>query len=147
MSQMNQRGMKGLNQVRRMRQDKLEEMGQSYQRQQAHTHKQGEQLQMLGELYDTCQVVNGESALAWQNRSTIRDSLQHLAKVQAQQLALAQSEQRRLQQDVVKQHVSVKTLETVIGRREKQQLRVEARQEQKLSDEMAMQSYLRNVQR
>ncbi len=137
------KNVKGLNHIRRMRQEDLEKTGQAYQHQQSHTRHQTTQLQQLSELYDTCQVVGGESALAWQNRSTIRDSLQHLSKIQSQQIALSTAEQNRLQKQVVKDHVQVKVIDTVIDKRVRQYRQQLSRQEQKISDEFAAQSYLR----
>ncbi|MCQ1057420.1 flagellar export protein FliJ [Photobacterium sp. ZSDE20] len=134
---------KALDRFRQIRQGELEKLGQQFQKKQQDCANHLEKLEQLDALYDSCQVVAGETALAWTNRFAIRDHLKHLTEIQTQTLALSQAEQVSLKQHVVQQHVKVKSLESVIEKRRQHHDRLAAKSEQKLMDEMAMQRFIR----
>ncbi|AJR07789.1 flagellar export protein FliJ [Photobacterium gaetbulicola] len=134
---------KALARFRQLRQDELEKMGQQYQQKQQDCARHQEKLEQLDALYDSCQVVAGETGLAWANRFALRDHLKHLTDIQTQTLALSQSEQASLKQHVARQHVKVKSLDCVIEKRRQQHQQLATRSEQKLMDEMAMQRFIR----
>lgn len=134
---------KALDRFRQIRQGELEKLGQQYQQKQQDCASHLKKLEQLDTLYDSCQVVAGESGLAWSNRFALRDHLKHLTEIQTQTLALSQAEQATLKQHVVQQHVKVKSLECVIEKRRQQHNTMLARSEQKLMDEMAMQRFIR----
>ncbi|MGF1682671.1 flagellar export protein FliJ [Photobacterium minamisatsumaniensis] len=127
----------------RIKQNELDDLGQRYQQKQQDCVDHQRRLEQLDELYDTCQVVAGETGLAWTNRFTLRDHLKHLSTLQSQTLALSQAEQAALQRHVTQQHVKVKSLESVIDKRYQQEAQAMAKSEQKLMDEMATQRFIR----
>ncbi|MBC7005321.1 flagellar FliJ family protein [Photobacterium sp. BZF1] len=131
-----------LDRFRQIRQGELEKLGQQYQQKQLDSANHLQKLEQLGELYDSCQVVAGETALAWNNRFALRDHLKHLAEIQSQTLALSKAEEASLKQHVTQQHVKVKSLDSVIDKRRQHHERQLARSEQKLMDEMAMQRFI-----
>lgn len=133
-----------LDRFRQIRQGELEKLGQQYQQKQQDSANHLQKLEQLDELYDTCQVVAGETALAWHNRFALRDHLKHLTEIQSQTLALSKAEEASLKHHVTQQHVKVKSLDSVIDKRRQHHEKQLARSEQKLMDEMAMQRFIRS---
>lgn len=131
----------GLQRFRDINQDRLEKIGQQLQKQQMQSARFEQNVEQLKSIYDECQVIDGESAMAWRNRHQLRDDLQHLEKLQQQHFALAQAEQRRLQSHLQQQNIRVKSLDTVLDKRRKAELSKVMRAEQKLNDEIGAQRY------
>ena len=134
----------GLDMFRDLNQDQLERLSQQMQHQQSQSEQHQSHVNQLGDLYDSCQVSHGESAMAWCNRDQLRGNLQHLQSLQQQQLALTKAEHRRIQQHVLKQNIKVKSLDSVLEKRRKTAMQKEQRREQAFNDEMGAQRYVLN---
>ncbi|MCK6263364.1 flagellar export protein FliJ [Vibrio sp. ZSDE26] len=140
------RGLKGsgLAKFRDMNQDQLERLSQQLQKQQTQSDLHQNHANQLMDIYDSVQVSDGESAMAWRNRDQLRSNLQHLQSLQMQQMALSKAEHRRIQQHVLNQNVRVKSLDTVLEKRRKTALQKERRIEQAMNDEIGAQRHTIN---
>ncbi len=136
----------GLQRFRDINQDRLEKLGAQLEQQRNQSRRFEENAEQLQQIFDQCQVSDGESGMAWSNRHQLRGNLQHLEKLQQQQFALAQSEQRRIQHHLQQQNIRVKCLDTVIDKRKKAALDQMMRREQRLNDEIGAQRYFLNRQ-
>ncbi|WP_047045959.1 hypothetical protein [Vibrio mexicanus] len=87
----------GLQRFRDINQERLEKLGAQLEQQRSQSRSFEENAEQLQQIFDQCQVSDGESGMAWSNRHQLRGNLQHLEKLQKQQFALAQSELRRIQ--------------------------------------------------
>lgn len=128
----------------KLQQRELDALGEERTHLRQQLQKEELRREQLRHLASSLQRPEGETlSLHWQNRSGMSQQIRKLEAHQQQQVALAQSDLARNESFLLRQFGKVKGLEQVVAQRVHEQQEAARKNEQKQSDELAIQGFLR----